>query len=293
MASRFIYKPYTTNSKVDCPHCGKRKCFTKVVDTETGEEMSTDFGKCDKKNYCDYFRWPTSDSKREARSMPAISEIPQVFVDKMLVKGTFTWHDKNEFCLSLKSHFGDKANEAIERYFIGTNKALHTIFWCINHDGMVWNAQMVKYNGLSRDKSSQPYWYGTRDKGYEACLFGMHLIKPKAKVKIVEAPKTAVIASIAYPEFTWLATAGANGLTPKKCEHLKKAGVTDVTLFPDADKAGRDAVARQQENLGIYEITSKVHDLGSDAPDGQDLADLILEKILQNKYGKNNRIAFP
>jgi hypothetical protein len=66
------------------------------------------------------------------------------------------------------------------------------------------------------------------------CLFGEHLLCDNTKtVAIVESEKTAVIASIYYPEMIWLACGGCGNLSLKLCEPLKGR---EVVLFPDAGK---------------------------------------------------------
>ena len=64
----------------------------------------------------------------------------------------------------------------------------------------------------------------------QQCLFGEHLLIDKTKpVAIVESEKTAIISSIYFPQFIWLAFGGI-GFNIDKCNVLK--GRT-VTLFPD------------------------------------------------------------
>lgn len=65
------------------------------------------------------------------------------------------------------------------------------------------------------------------------CLFGLHLLnsdKHKA-IALVESEKTAVIASVAFPEYIWMATGGLMNL---KKDMLKPLTNRKVILFPDA-----------------------------------------------------------
>ncbi|WP_394341409.1 DUF6371 domain-containing protein [Salinimicrobium sediminis] len=60
------------------------------------------------------------------------------------------------------------------------------------------------------------------------CLFGLHLLnsdKQKA-IALVESEKTAVIASIAFPQFIWMATGGLM--------NLKGPHADNLIFFPDA-----------------------------------------------------------
>ena len=63
------------------------------------------------------------------------------------------------------------------------------------------------------------------------CLFGLHLLRPETQtVAIVEAEKTAVVASMFFPDVLFLATGGITNLRKETCEPLKNKR---VILFPD------------------------------------------------------------
>src|SRR5690606_16045971 len=49
-------------------------------------------------------------------------------------------------------------------------------------------------------------------------------------IAIVEAPATAIVASMYLPQFTWMACGALSWLTEKRCQALKGRR---VTLFPD------------------------------------------------------------
>lgn len=66
------------------------------------------------------------------------------------------------------------------------------------------------------------------------CLFGRHLLTEQEKDKkicIVESEKTAIIASIAYPEAIWMATGSCYYLTEEKIDFSTE----NLYLFPDSD----------------------------------------------------------
>ena len=63
------------------------------------------------------------------------------------------------------------------------------------------------------------------------CLFGLHLLRPETQtVAIVEAEKTAVVASMFFPDVLFLGTGGITNLRKESCEPLKDKR---VILFPD------------------------------------------------------------
>jgi hypothetical protein len=66
----------------------------------------------------------------------------------------------------------------------------------------------------------------------DKCLFGEHLLNqfPEKTVAIVESEKTAIIASLFFPNFIWMATGGISNLSYNK---LKALIGRSIVLFPD------------------------------------------------------------
>lgn len=57
---RFVLHRYISGggNRYTCPRCGRRKCFTRYIDTETGEYLSDDCGKCNHESSCGYHYTP-------------------------------------------------------------------------------------------------------------------------------------------------------------------------------------------------------------------------------------------
>ena len=53
---RFVLERYRSggSNRYVCPQCGRKKCFTRYVDLETGEYVADDCGKCDHTASCGY-----------------------------------------------------------------------------------------------------------------------------------------------------------------------------------------------------------------------------------------------
>lgn len=53
---RFVLERYHAGgaNRYVCPQCGRKKCFTRYVDLETGEYVADDCGKCDHTASCGY-----------------------------------------------------------------------------------------------------------------------------------------------------------------------------------------------------------------------------------------------
>lgn len=283
---KYIFQPYATNSKIDCPHCGGKKTYSLYLDTESGELMSTEFGRCDRQNSCGYLRYP---SFGEAKVYQAnfIPPPPQVFIDKNIVQKCMTWYDQNPFTKSIIEKFGEAARDVLESYFIGTTKALGTLFWTINNNGVTHSGKVITYIGKDedklapyRDKEIFPYYPFKKEDGYYPCFFGQHLVKKNSNLWIVESEKTAILCAVKFPEQTWISGGGAGGTSTAKVKILKDSGFEGiVNIMPDADNAGREASGRWVANFDTYGYKCIVHDMGQEFNDGRDWGDEILDEI--------------
>lgn len=130
------------------------------------------------------------------------------------------------------------------------------------------NIKYIKYNGLSRDKSTNPFTLKSEDKKefYGSCFFGEHLIDPdKDKIVIVESEKSAIIASYYFPQYNWIAGGGSLKITKKMVKILNGY---DVIAIADSDKPGRKPI-KALDNL-------KPIDLWPELDNGYDIADFLL-----------------
>ena len=56
---RYILEPYSgRNSRFTCPNCEKPHQFTRYIDTETGEVIERNVGKCNRIDKCGYHYTP-------------------------------------------------------------------------------------------------------------------------------------------------------------------------------------------------------------------------------------------
>src|SRR5690554_8210309 len=54
MDYKYKLEKYSSKSKQTCPSCGRAKCFTRYIDTESGQYVDDNVGICDHKNSCGY-----------------------------------------------------------------------------------------------------------------------------------------------------------------------------------------------------------------------------------------------
>jgi hypothetical protein len=131
------------------------------------------------------------------------------------------------------------------------------------------------------DGSPQISWAHTElnipDFNLNQCLFGLHLLSESIKqVAIVESEKTAVIMSIEFPQYTWMATASLNGFKYDLLEPLKNK---EIIAFPD--KGGYERWRSTADNLNRVGFDIRVSKLleNKGYETGWDLVDVINNEL--------------
>ena len=191
----------------------------------------------------------------------------------------------------------ERIEEAMELYALGATRDRKVIFWQMDVNGHVRTGKMMQYDPLTgkrlRNRHGGIDWVHSclkrrhrlpADFNLRQCYFGEHLLRryPERPVALVEGEKTAVIGSMIYRDFIWLAAGNLNGLTPEKSEVLRDR---DLLLYPDAgcyDKWA-EKMKRLREQLSCrVEISELIerHASQHQRAAGYDLADYILEEML-------------
>jgi len=110
------------------------------------------------------------------------------------------------------------------------------------------------------------------------CFFGEHLLQDKQKpVAITESEKTAVISSVYFPQFIWLAAGSLTNLNAEKCSILK--GRT-VILFPDLKGFEKwSNKAKELSHLASFNVSDLLERKATEAEkeQGFDLADYLIK----------------
>lgn len=297
---KYRLETYTgQNSRHSCPKCGDKHSFTYYVDIETGEPFDYHVGRCNHESSCGYHKLPIyiygDDMEINwKRGLESWNHKPQppipisYFDKKYLIESEKNHHDNNFICFLLSIFEYDLVFNAIELYHVGTSDYLKggVIFWYLDSRNHVCSGKVMKYDketGKRLKTNSVPIINSMRSilikKGLidtnfnqKSCLFGEHLLCNRdKKVCIVESEKTAIIASINYPEYIWLAAGGRSFLTDERVKILKGR---DVTLYPDND--AYDLWHAKASNYH-FKISSIVRENLNNPND--DLADFILSKI--------------
>lgn len=257
-------------------------------------------------------------TKPDFRAAISASKVPQQtqFLPLDLIGKSMTGHNRNGLAIYLESLFGATvAQDLISKYMIGTSRHWKgaTAFWQIDEQERVRQCKVMLYNSISGrrvrgpelamkwdnrigdfvedvDNGDKIFYAGKQilqnyDAHFQQCLYGQHLLAeyPKARVGLVESEKTALIASVYFPRFIWLATGGKYGARwtdPQVCKAL--AG-REVVLFPDLGQfevwSEKAKQIRQQVtcNMMVSDILENVA-TDEQRAKGWDLADYLVTK---------------
>src|SRR5690554_6022184 len=240
-----------------CPNCKVKQTFTLYLDGNTGEPIHPTVGMCNRAIKCGYHYPPRqyfNDHKyNKPNSAPLQAHTVRLKTSQRkidciplsYVKQSVSFN--SNFVRFLCKHFSrDKIEKAMRNYALGATKNQSVIFWQIDINGKVRTGKIMQYNPDTgkriKHKSGAINWVHNilkrRNPKYtnynlNQCYFGEHLLKfyPNKPIAIVEAEKTAVIASMIYTNYIWLAAGNLNGLNIEKFKVLRDRY---VILYPDA-----------------------------------------------------------
>ena len=190
------------------------------------------------------------------------------------------------------------------------------VFWLIDEQNRIRGGQVVLFNQESatcsthkqpdrhtrpvylaiesqfrKKRLSVPLWlkkYKDQQGNKMPCLFGLPQLQKEPITKpiaICEAPKTALVGWIYYPEYIWLAI-GSRGML--KAVRLKPLAGRNVTLFPDLskdgstfelwNKAATDLQNKLKGNWNTSRVLEDAPDLTDEERKGADIADYMLSR---------------
>lgn len=220
-------------------------------------------------------------------------------IDNSFIARSLDHNAQNRFLLYLATFIEPEyIFEMAKKYFVGATKDGKTCFWQIDKQGRARTGKIISYSEETgkRDKKVNPSWIHYELKkhkllpetfNHQLCFFGEHLLRNTIKpVAVVEAEKTACIASIFIDDFLWLAVGGKSYL---KADKLLRFGKRKIVLFPDADGFElwrREAAEASRIGLNVT-VSRIIEDAATEDErrNGFDLADyLIRSEIAAQKW---------
>jgi hypothetical protein len=277
------------------------------LDGNTGEPIHPTVGICNRAIKCGYHYPPRqyfNDHKyNKPNSVPLQAHTVRLKTSQRkidciplsYVKQSVSFN--SNFVRFLCKHFPrENVKKAIENYALGATKNGSVIFWQIDIKGKVRTGKIMQYNPDTgkriKNKTGAINWVHNilkrRNPKYtnynlNQCYFGEHLLKfyPNKTIAIVEAEKTAVIASMIFDNYNWLAAGNLNGLNIEKSKVLRDK---HVILFPDAGCYQRWTKKSMQIKSEVFckiETSHLIenHATADQTTDGYDIADYIIESF--------------
>ena len=252
-----------------CP-CGKDNKDGKFAPSKGQEpDGNAKFGQC---HSCGEMFFPPQENVNESIS----GTLTQKFIDRDIMNQSLLKTKNSSFFKWVASMFDE---QVVYRTFmslcVGTNKTGEAVFWMVDGNGRVCQPKCMAYgeDGHRTGNPLVPQEY-RQDKGYYPQAFGGHIAftNEDKVIGVVESEKTAVLASIVFPEVAWISGGGASGMSYDKVHPFRDR---DILIFYDADQAGRDNSVRltklfQKDKCRVVEC-----DPWEDRTDGYDLGDYI------------------
>lgn len=293
------------STKHTCPNCGKRT-FTLYVDASQNI-INKSCGRCDREENCGYHYTPR-DFFRDNKDVQMERTYKVISAKKEERETEYLGFDEYSKSLSMKSTLVlylcklfnfDKVDLACWHHFIGATRDGRTIFPYMDEKGRLRTAKIMRYEKdghRSKTPGSIDWLHSVKkrsselheDFNMELCLFGLQQLtlsgdEQKTKpIAICEAEKTALICSIQYPQFIWMAAGALGWLSSEK---LKPLQGRKIYLFPDAgDKAFDrwELIAKNSRGQG-YDVDVSQLLKNKCTPEqwssGIDLADIIISEI--------------
>ena len=313
-------RPGRSRLKLDCPKCGKKRCFTPYVDITTGEVVSPEFGRCDHERTCGFHNppkmngmdlWVNRNDVKPGFLKPKVGEIVNEIPFGEFMKTVKPCRENTLFRF-LASLWDERLVESVfRRYFVGTMDLWSwkgcPVFWQIDKNFHCRTGKIMDYEIRKREdgkpvdvkrvkegEDERPHvmFYHSligRDYLMQQCLFGEHLLNmfPDGQtVNIVESEKTAIICSINKPSELFLATGGLQNFRPEVMDTIKGRR---IVAFPDKGSAADVWKKKIAENLPYHGIkVSEYLNAVDSVGDGGDIADMIINNKVAEVYGRNN-----
>ena len=257
-----ILEPFKgSKSRHTCPGCNKRFEFARYIKVDSGEHIADHVGRCNRELNCGYHYTPKQyyednrnsfdlqtpatryiPKRKKAEPVKPVDYLPIEPFEKSLAS-----YDRNHFHTFLRSLFGHLiTQELIDTYLVGTSKHWPgaNVFWQVDVNYKIRQAKIMLYDPTTgrrvKTEGDKVYFAGKAIiKNYEAnlqqCFFGELLLSkfPDKTIGIVESEKTAMIASVYFPDLIWLATGGSHGCKWTEKNVCQVLHGRHIILFPD------------------------------------------------------------
>lgn len=312
----YLQKYSGKKSRFTCPGCKTKESFTLYLNGDTKQPIHPTVGKCNREIKCGYHYTPKQyfiDNPTPEKDNPInfkkampiqIQEIPISYIPWKHVKESASFN--SNFVRFLCNHFSKESIQtAVEEYALGATKSQEVIFWQMDINGRFRTGKIMQYNPHTgkriKHQSGAINWVHNvlkknnpefKNFNLQQCYFGEHLLRlyPSKPIVVVEAEKTAIIASMVFPHFNWLAAGNLNGLNTEKSKVFKGK---KVILYPDAGcyAKWKEKMAQLKSEIYCHITISDLiekHATPQQIESGYDIADYIIEQSTKPQTPKYN-----
>ena len=170
---RYTLQPYNgPGSRYQCPQCQHRnKTFTRYIDTETGEQLHDDVGRCDREVHCGYHAKPKDYLMHNGSQVKAYNHYvqkpkptpisnEQSCLQPVWMANTMNGPEVDNFTAYLYKTFGYEESERLKSvYNIGISNHWPgaTIFWYVDSKHLLRTGKVMLYDVDTGKRVKQPF----------------------------------------------------------------------------------------------------------------------------------------
>lgn len=266
MRYRYRLEKYNRQNRYTCPQCGRYHCFTRYIDTDDGEYIADDVGKCDHEDSCGYHKTPREYFAEQREHKPKVIDetaakryreqlaqeqererqrwVNPDTIDMSIIERQRELVPRCPLFTKLADLLGEeRTNAVLAKYHVGATLDGRAMWPQIDTQGRCRTAKVMAYkpdgHRVKTDAGDRVSWLhsmidarnrkrGIKSKlNFAQCWFGSHLVTPETKeINVVESEKTAVICSAIVPNSVWLATGGVTYLQ----QRYAPAGIEHIKM---------------------------------------------------------------
>jgi len=338
---------FDSREKFECPSCGEAGRFVRYIDRVTEEYLEGDYGKCDRENNCGHYVKAPTKFVEEGEKIKVLPNIKNLYESSIYKREDYErFREKlnkpNVFMRAMIKRFGKEAAVRVWDEFYLANFYDGGIVFPYVFQGNVKTGKVMFYDQTTHRRKDKPeFWlhnYGQdgydleeKDGRYTVNvtpyvdhkfklsnpLFNWDAIQanPNKFICLVEAPKSAIIGSAAFPEYVWVAAGHLQGIQPYKFPYNNNR---HWIVFPDLGSIKYQGIQMTNElywktklgelkeniNMNLYFPKFHPFDVGSEehkkaCVEGDDVADYIMDvgykyvdylREILNKISNGNKI---
>nr|WP_241974213.1 DUF6371 domain-containing protein [Winogradskyella wandonensis] len=254
-------------------------------DNETDNYLNVSIGRCDRESKCGFHSKPNGNKTIvNIHSINSVAE-PTCHNDDVIAYYSNNYCNNNFVKYLLQYFSSQQIAAAIKKYFVATSNHWNgaTIFWQVDHNMNIMAGKVMLYDSQTGKRVKKPYphinWMHkvipVNNFVLQQCLFGIHNLydyEYGSTICIVESEKTAIILSILFPQYLWLATGSKSNFKEALLRPLRKY---KVIVYPDnLEFSCWEKKSIEFRNKGYNILCSALLE-SEDVSRGDDLIDLI------------------